>query len=267
MPFIIKTEPFQPDGDEVTVRVRGIRKHSGRSIRPGDEAFVWLNETSGGSGLTWLSNVERVGSETQTVRLVDQSRRRFGNKELRQLKSSSDPTKAGLYIKLRAFAHSGFRELTSDEASFLRSFFGESDSAEKVAAESEVARQKRQGEIASRPDQAQFKLKVRLAYEQRCAVTGCGTAEALEAAHIRIDDEHRVDFNDITNGILLRADIHALFDSGLIALSSAGTEIEVGQTLIDQTYSYLKMTKVFRPNRGAPTRENISYHRRRFEFE
>lgn len=52
------------------------------------------------------------------------------------------------------------------------------------------------------------------AYERRCAVTGCTVEAVLEAAHI---SPYRGDHtNDVTNGLLLRADIHTMFDCGLI---------------------------------------------------
>jgi predicted restriction endonuclease len=50
-----------------------------------------------------------------------------------------------------------------------------------------------------------------------CAVTGPAPAEVLEAAHIRAfarTERHRVE-----EGLLLRADIHRLFDSGLLTFS------------------------------------------------
>jgi hypothetical protein len=50
----------------------------------------------------------------------------------------------------------------------------------------EVARQKRIGEQAMRPDQQAFSETLRRLYGGTCAVTGCVTAAALEAAHICI---------------------------------------------------------------------------------
>ncbi|UQI49693.1 HNH endonuclease (plasmid) [Streptomyces sp. HU2014] len=50
-----------------------------------------------------------------------------------------------------------------------------------------------------------------------CAVTGAAPAEVLEAAHLRpfaSTERHRVE-----EGLLLRSDIHRLFDSGLLAVS------------------------------------------------
>jgi len=57
------------------------------------------------------------------------------------------------------------------------------------------------------------------AYRRRCAITGTKIWPALEAAHIlpvAKGGEHRVD-----NGLLLRSDVHMMFDRGYLAVDSA----------------------------------------------
>ncbi len=52
--------------------------------------------------------------------------------------------------------------------------------------------------------------------------------------------EEGVDFNGLKNGTLLRADIHALFDAGLITLTEDGMRIQVRHELLsDPTYRFL----------------------------
>jgi hypothetical protein len=72
------------------------------------------------------------------------------------------------------------------------------------------------------------------------------------------------DINDPNNGILLRADIHALFDAGLITLTADGCGIAMSSKLSDQSYDFLRRVKVRRPEGHAPSTENISHHRRLF---
>ncbi|MDG4828137.1 HNH endonuclease [Solwaraspora sp. WMMD1047] len=65
--------------------------------------------------------------------------------------------------------------------------------------------------------QGSFQVAVIEAYQRRCAVTGSRLLPTLQAAHIRSlnkGGEHRID-----NGILLRADVHILFDRGYLAIS------------------------------------------------
>lgn len=88
--------------------------------------------------------------------------------------------------------------------------------------------------VAQRQGQGAFRVKLLEAYDSRCAISGCTAVAVLEAAHIvpyRGEHTHRVD-----NGLLLRSDLHTLFDLGLlwvtqdhavgIAPSLMGTEYE-----------------------------------------
>ena len=71
--------------------------------------------------------------------------------------------------------------------------------------------------IRPRLGQGAFRLVVTDLYARRCAVTGERTLPALEAAHIRPfarGGEHRAD-----NGLLLRRDIHRLFDLGYVTVT------------------------------------------------
>lgn len=65
--------------------------------------------------------------------------------------------------------------------------------------------------------QGAFRVLVTDAYQRRCAVTGEKTLPVLEAAHIRpyaSMGPHRVD-----NGLLLRSDLHKLFDLGYVTVT------------------------------------------------
>ncbi|WP_169719739.1 HNH endonuclease, partial [Novosphingobium acidiphilum] len=56
------------------------------------------------------------------------------------------------------------------------------------------------------------------AYDGKCAVTSCAIEPLLEAAHIHPYLGPKT--NHVTNGMLLRADIHTLFDLGLLAIAA-----------------------------------------------
>jgi putative restriction endonuclease len=64
--------------------------------------------------------------------------------------------------------------------------------------------------------QSSFKAVVLDAYHRRCAISGTHIPPVLQAAHIRpvtAGGEHRLD-----NGLLLRSDIHTLFDRGYLGV-------------------------------------------------
>ena len=71
--------------------------------------------------------------------------------------------------------------------------------------------------LRPRLGQRSFRVAVLDAYGRRCSVTNERTLPALEAAHIR--DYHDVQAHTLSNGILLRADIHKLFDSGYVTVT------------------------------------------------
>jgi len=65
--------------------------------------------------------------------------------------------------------------------------------------------------------QGAFRVLVTDAYQRRCAVTGEKTLPVLEAAHIKpyaLQGPHRV-----SNGLLLRSDLHKLFDLGYVTVT------------------------------------------------
>jgi putative restriction endonuclease len=69
------------------------------------------------------------------------------------------------------------------------------------------------------------------AYDYRCAITGERTLPVLEASHIKPYSKsgpHRVD-----NGLLLRADLHILFDLGFMTITN-DYRVEVSQRIREE---------------------------------
>lgn len=77
-----------------------------------------------------------------------------------------------------------------------------------------IDREERWNRVRSRLGQGGFRVAVTGAYKRRCAVTGERTLPALEAAHIRPYAQDGP--NDVRNGLLLRSDVHRLFDGGYL---------------------------------------------------
>ena len=72
--------------------------------------------------------------------------------------------------------------------------------------------------VKTRLGQPGFRAVVTDAYQRRCAISGEKTFPVLEAAHIRPYSEHGP--HSLSNGLLLRADLHILFDKGYITVSN-----------------------------------------------
>jgi putative restriction endonuclease len=85
------------------------------------------------------------------------------------------------------------------------------------------------------------------AYERSCAVTGEHSLPALEAAHIRSYDKDGP--HDVRNGLLLRADLHRLFDKGYVTVST-DLRLEVSPRLRADYHN----GRTYYPMHGQPVR-------------
>lgn len=72
--------------------------------------------------------------------------------------------------------------------------------------------------ITPRLGQGSFRVMVTDAYQRRCAITQEKILPALEAAHIKPFSESGP--HKVSNGILLRSDIHRLFDAGYVTVTT-----------------------------------------------
>lgn len=79
-------------------------------------------------------------------------------------------------------------------------------------------RLKRFAQVEVRPQQREFREAVFRAYQGRCAVSKCAVPEALEAAHLH-GRNWKEGHNRASDGVLLRRDLHALYDRRLLSFS------------------------------------------------
>ena len=116
-----------------------------------------------------------------------------------------------------------------------------------------------------RQGQGTFRVEVTDAYHRQCAVSRERSLPVLEAAHIiEWSDTHT---NDVTNGILLRADIHKLFDAGYVTIDPDGYRFVVSKRLKEdydngKEYYLLHGTHILLPEdpNAWPNMERIKSH-------
>ncbi|QBE67378.1 HNH endonuclease [Pseudoduganella lutea] len=101
----------------------------------------------------------------------------------------------------------------------------------------EDARERSLRSVVERRGQSKFRKKLIQSFHGRCAITGCEVLPILEAAHITPYLGPAT--NDVSNGLLLRADIHTLWDLGLIAINPEKLTVWVSLTITDPTYRQL----------------------------
>lgn len=120
--------------------------------------------------------------------------------------------------------------------------------------------------VMPRLGQGAFRAVVIETYKRACAVSGEHSLPVLEAAHIRPysgDGTHTVN-----NGLLLRSDIHRLFDLGYVTVTPDYT-FKVGDRLREEfnngrAYYGLNGQKIHLPNdtQRYPDREALDWHAR-----
>lgn len=98
--------------------------------------------------------------------------------------------------------------------------------------------------ILGRRGQSEFRQRLLQAYNSRCAITGCDVLDTLEAAHITpFAEENNY---DISNGLILRSDIHILFDLFLLSIDPATWTVYIAPHL-SPFYAALNRTQFSLP--------------------
>ena len=93
---------------------------------------------------------------------------------------------------------------------------------------------KRISESFVREGQESFRKKLMLIYSEKCAVTGTNVKSVLEAAHV-VPFNGR-NSNHIQNGIILRRDIHRLFDTYQLSVNPENNLICIEPNLANSDY-------------------------------
>lgn len=118
-------------------------------------------------------------------------------------------------------------------------------------------------QILRRRGQRDFREQLLQAYGRKCAITGCEVVAALEAAHITPYSEVRT--HGVSNGLLLRADIHTLFDLYLITVDPSTLCVRVAPSLrADYGEWEGSLLSVPGARRSRPSLERIADHYERW---
>ena len=116
--------------------------------------------------------------------------------------------------------------------------------------------------IQGRQGQQDFRQKLLTAYQRKCAITGSTIESLLEAAHIQPYCDGGP--FDEANGLLLRADIHTLFDLGLIAINVGNMTVVIHPSLDDTEYGRYANQLIALPSdpKHQPNKPALDQHRR-----
>jgi putative restriction endonuclease len=118
--------------------------------------------------------------------------------------------------------------------------------------------------VLPRLGQAAFRVIVTDVYRRQCALTNSHILHVLDAAHIRPYSDGGS--HSPSNGLLLRQDLHTLFDRGYLTVSPE-YRVEVSRRLKDEfdngkEYYALAGKSIFLPENPAlrPSREQLTWH-------
>jgi len=103
--------------------------------------------------------------------------------------------------------------------------------------------------IVQRQGQSVFRRRLLAAYRRRCAISGCSIEELLEAAHIV--PYRGKETNRSGNGMLLRADLHTLFDLHLISINPLNMRVLVSSKLNGSDYEQYRGKKLRVPKQSS----------------
>jgi putative restriction endonuclease len=119
--------------------------------------------------------------------------------------------------------------------------------------------------IRIRRGQVAFRSALLEAYAGRCAITGCAIVDVLEAAHILPHMGPQT--NHVTNGLLLRTDIHTLFDCGLLAIHPETRHVVIAKILNSSSYSKIadKPLRLATSELARPSKEALQRRFKAFE--
>jgi putative restriction endonuclease len=117
-----------------------------------------------------------------------------------------------------------------------------------------------------RRGQPDFRKRLLNAYEDHCAISFVDCVTVLEAAHIKRYGGEET--NHVQNGLLLRSDLHVLFDAGKIGINPSTLRIIVQESIRSTEYGRFHDQKLHLPKDPAlhPSKEALAAHRKYWDL-
>ena len=109
--------------------------------------------------------------------------------------------------------------------------------------------------IIQRRGQKKFRNALLKIYNNTCVITECNIPAVLEAAHITPYLGEKS--NHPTNGLLLRADIHTLWDLGMIAINPVDMKVNIKKSIFGSTYEALHSKKINFSEEEKPSKKAL----------
>lgn len=203
--------------------------------------------------LRWRDNPESFpsGANNKIRRQFEDARDRIG----REFEATMSPSAARAFLsEPQPAAHRRAALLAATQSRLeAAAYFEDRDL--------EVGIQRVLQSVIQRRGQSEFRNKLMVAYDGRCAISGWEGDAALEAAHIV--PYAKSGQTDAKNGLLLRADLHTLFDQGLITIDPIDCTIHVSVPLRKTEYGEFdcKLLRLPPEENTRPSLALLKWHR------
>ncbi|MBD0344576.1 MAG: pentapeptide repeat-containing protein [Coleofasciculus sp. Co-bin14] len=109
-----------------------------------------------------------------------------------------------------------------------------------------------------RKDQQKFRDMLIDAFQGKCPITSCDVEGALDAAHIFPYRGPKTD--GLWNGILLRLDLHRLFDSYLLTIDPVSGQVYFSNSLMNSYVEYANTTVCFPQQDSLNRQQALRWH-------
>lgn len=111
-------------------------------------------------------------------------------------------------------------------------------------------------EVKQRQGQAKFRNRLIARYGAICQISGCAFPALIEAAHIRPYAE--TNDNSAHNGLLLRTDLHTLFDLDLLAIHPVDMSVHLHPDLLAEGYGSISGKPLLLNGTSGPDQTALS---------
>ncbi|RMH76682.1 MAG: hypothetical protein D6680_07575 [Cyanobacteria bacterium J007] len=113
----------------------------------------------------------------------------------------------------------------------------------------------------NRRESPAFRTKLLAAYNSRCPLTGCEVEAAIDA--VRLDRDRAAGAKDLENGLILRADLHNLFNQNLLAIDPKTLTVAIAPELAQTSYGKLAGRRLELPS-DEEARPNLELLERQY---
>lgn len=221
----------------------------------GDRVYIWVNESgkeSRGGGLTAVAKIDLIEPETESYRLKLSDLAILKNR-IGMARAYATLPSSRLIQEIKKYRPERIWALKDDDihtveklietAGGLRQGIVVDPMSEALIRNSENIKaaiaERKTGLVKLRPGQAAFRQTAIERHAGRCVFTKTNILEVLEAAHV-IPHTGEPQFERPDNSLLLRRDVHALFDLFLLGLDPSSGEILVSPKLENSIYAKLQ---------------------------